>query len=354
MDDTPGRHVLITGASSFAGRRMLMTLLDREPESHVYAVIPEHLIERVRSALGAEAGWPPGLTVLIGDTAALDLGLSGEEWQSLTEKLTDIYHMASIFYLGVDYDEAYHVNVKGTQNALRLASECRQLDRFNHFSTAFVSGNRTGVIMEDELASGQSFRSPFERTKYEAELALESWSSRLSITVFRPSLIVGDSRTGVIDRNRMEGPYMLMKAIVGAPAEVPIPLPGKGEKPLNLVPIDWVCEAMYALSRHPEARGRTFHLTDPNPLSARKIFELVARHARRRPPKGRVPFHLARLVTRLPYLERLLRRHRQFLEDFNHLAIYNSMSTMALLEETPCPAFPSYVEPLVRYMQDEG
>ena len=162
------RVVLLTGLPSFVARVLLQRLMANEPSSTFYAVVPKHLQARLRERL-TTAEWER-LRVFTGDTTAMDLGLSGEEYVELAEHVTDIYHMASIFFLKIDYPEAARVNVKGTKNVLITASDMNNLQRFNHFSTAFVSGKRTGVIMENDLDCGQSFRNAFEKTRFEAEV----------------------------------------------------------------------------------------------------------------------------------------------------------------------------------------
>src|SRR5690606_21449874 len=135
--------------------------------------------------------------------------------------------VASIWWLGVDRDTSELVNVTGTRNVIDAALEMKKLNRLNHFSTAFVAGDRTGVIMEDELDEGQRFRNAYEETKFQAEKALVEARRTIPITIFRPSLIVGDSVTGEIDK--MAGPYYIMNAIVLMPPNVPVLMPGKGD-----------------------------------------------------------------------------------------------------------------------------
>ncbi|MFU8806844.1 MAG: SDR family oxidoreductase [Bradymonadaceae bacterium] len=290
------------------------------------------------------------ITILSGDVASIDLGLSGREYLELIANVTDIYHIASIWYLGVERAEAFEVNVRGARNVIDSAYEMQHLERLNHFSTAFVSGDRTGVIMEDDLVEEQSFRNAYEESKYQAEIAMREAMAHLPISVFRPSIVVGDSRSGEIDK--MAGPYYLMNAIVNMPTVVPILMPGKGDKPLNLVPIDFVCEAMHSISLRDDARGKTFHLSDPNPLSARKVFELVAERAGRRAPIGTFPYRLTKLILKFPYLEKFTRNPRQFMDDFNQLTIYNSINTLEALKSSSfCPPFPSYVDKLVEYIK---
>lgn len=348
-----GRDILLTGFPSFVARRLLETIVDREPDAYIRLLVrPDFVDEAVRRIERMEVD-RSCIDVLSGDVVALDLGLSGTEYLELVANVTDIYHIASIWYLGVDYDEIHRVNVGGARNIIDAAMEMERLERLNHLSTAFVSGDRTGVIMEEELEEDQSFRNAYEETKYQAEVAMREAMSYIPISVYRPTIIVGDSHTGEIDR--LAGPYYLMNAIVQMPTAVPILMPGKGDKPLNLVPIDFVCEAMHTISGKSDTVGQTFHLCDPNPLSAQKIFELVAAEAGKRAPVGHVPYPIAKFFMKFPYLEKLTRSPRQFVEDFNQLTIYNSINaTEALAHEVRCPPFPTYVEQLVEYIKVSG
>jgi nucleoside-diphosphate-sugar epimerase len=174
------------------------------------------------------------------------------------------------------------------------------------------------------------------------------------IAVVRPSTIVGDSRTGEIDR--FDGPYLLVLLVVTSPPDLALPLPGLGDEPLNLVPIDWVARASVALGRNPRSRGRTFHLVDPRPLTARRVFELVARAGGRRGPRGSIPANLARAVLRAPGIDRIAKSPRAFLETLTTQVSYDSRNADELLASLPgdtgaCPPLETYVDKLVEYVQ---
>jgi thioester reductase-like protein len=344
------RDILLTGFPSFVPRRLLQTIFAREPDSFVRLLVRPDFVDRATRRLEAMGADPDRYQILSGDVVALDLGLSGTEYLELLANVTDIYHIASIWYLGADKREIYNVNVEGARNIIDTALEMDHLNRLNHFSTAFVAGQRAGVIMEDELEENQSFRNAYERTKFEAEVAMRRAMEMIPVSVFRPSIVVGDSKTGEIDR--MAGPYFLMNLIVQMPESVPILMPGKGDKPLNLVPVDFVCEAMHRISLQQDSANQTFHLCDANPLSAGKVFEMIAHAAGKRPPVGHVPYNLTKWVMKVPYLEKFTRSPRQFVEDFNHLTIYNSIHTVdALQGDLRCPPFPSYAQNLVDYIK---
>jgi thioester reductase-like protein len=343
---------LVTGFPYFTARRLITKILAADPRAQVLLLVRE----KFREAAEAFAAALPvkerrRLRILIGDVCDIDLGLSGEEYRELAAAVTTIYHVASAYYLRVPRDTALRVNVGGTRHVIELASSCTQLERLCHFSAASVSGTRKGVIMEDELEMRQRFHNAYEETKYRAEVLARDAARRLPVTILRPGIIVGDSRTGEIEK--LDGPYYLIKLIVGSRLDVSLPLPGQGGAPLHLVPIDYVVDAAFALARDPRAVGRTFHLVDPCPLAARRVYELVAERASRRPPKGSIPEGLARAALRLPGLSRLVRVPLDFLESFNHLAFYNCQNTLEVLAPgLVCPPFERYVDNLVRYVRD--
>lgn len=298
-------------------------------------------------------------SILLGDASDMDLGLAGGEYKRLTEELTAIHHTASLYHVGHERAEVARVNVKGTRTALDLGAECGKLRRFVHWSTAQVSGLRSGVILEEELDCGQRFRNPFEETKFEAELLARDFARRIPVTVVRPGIIVGDSKTGEIDRH--DGPYHLLTLILSSPLDVHLPLPGRGAAPLNIVPVDFVVEAASSLAKDPRAAGGTFHLTDPCPFSSRTVYELVAQRAEKKGPRGFIPMApmgLTRALLRAPGLERLTRGARDLIDAFNHVALYNARHAMALLDQgvdgkrIQCPPFDSYVGPLVHHVRD--
>ncbi len=312
------RDILLTGFPSFVSRRLFLSLYQSAPDATFRLLVRPDYVDAARHQLSTmPLTEDADVRILSGDVVAIDLGLSGREYLELVAKVTEIYHVASIWYLGVHRKQTWEVNVVGTQTILDAAYEMKNLKRLNHFSTAFVAGDREGVIMEDELAEGQKFRNAYEETKFEAERLMLAAMDHLPISIFRPSIIVGDSHTGEIDK--LAGPYYLMYAIMLAPPNVPVLMPGKGDKPLNLVPIDFVTDAISIISQKDNAVGKTFHLCDPNPLSAQKVFSLVAEFTGKRAPIRGIPYRLTKALMKFPGVERTMRSPRQFMEDFNQL-----------------------------------
>ncbi len=341
------RTIFITGSTGFIGKRLLRHIAKADPTARIILLVQPKFVQEATQLASRLSG--SRIEILSGDIVDMHLGLAGREYEDLCASVTHIFHLAAILYLGMPREVAWKVNVDGTKNVLELARECTKLERFVHFSTAYVSGDRVGVIAEDELEAGQAFRNAYEETKYEAELVVRKASATMPITIVRPSTVVGDSKTGEIDR--FEGPYYLGMLLVLSPLVVPLPLPGNGVAPLNVVPVDFVVEATWALANSPEAAGRTVHLVDPNPMSARRVYELIAERANRRLPRFNLSARAADWVLRIPGVEKLTRPQRAAINYVNQLAIYNCHTALELLDGkgVRCPPLKSYLEKLIDY-----
>ena len=310
------------------------------------------MMDRARDALDALPHEQRARVNLIpGDAASMDLGLSGKELRSLAKEIDRIHHAAHVSYLGVDRKTAEHVNIDAVREVLELARLCPKLKCLVAHSTAQVAGDRHGVILEAELKSGQRFHNVVEETRARGERMLRAAMDHVPIAVLRPSILVGDSATGEIDR--LDGPYLLFALILTAPPDVAIPLPGRGEAPLPLVPIDYVARAAVAIGRDARAPGRTFHLVDPLPLPARRVFELVAEHGGKRSPRGFIPTNFARAILRTPGIERFAKSPRGLLETLGTDVTFDAASTTELLRGTDirCPPLESYIGRLVEYVK---
>lgn len=348
VPSTLASPVFVTGYPSLVVGRLVRNLVAAGVETHV--LVKDDFEERARADFD---GLAPGLLRLYsGDVVNMDLGLSGAEARGLMDSVRTLFHLAGVYHLGVREREMKLVNLEGTRNALAFARRCKHLERLVHMSTAFVAGNREGVIMEDELDEGQGFRTRYEESKYLAEKLVRRAGEDIPITIARPSLIVGDSRTGEIDT--LEGPHFFMYVLVNLPMDVQFPLPGHGRHPLNIVPADFLVEALQIIAADPAAEGRCFHLTDPNPVSARKVFEMVAELADRKPPRGVLPPSLSGALARMPGLRSSWRSPALLVDIFQRLVLFNAMNTTRIL--TPhglsCPAFPEYAARLVKYMRE--
>jgi thioester reductase-like protein len=340
--------IFVTGYPGFIGKRLVARLAEKKPQARIVLLVQPKFAEA--AARDAQA-LPGKIEILEGDVVQMHLGLSGAEFKRLAEEVTDLWHLAAIYYLGAEREQIRRVNVDGTRNVLELAAAAKHLRRLNHFSTAYVSGDRLGVIAEDELEMGQRFRNAYEETKLQAEILVRRAMADLPATIYRPSIVVGDSRTGEIDR--FDGPYYLAILLVSSPLSVPLPLPGNGVAPLNAVPVDFVVEAAISISENAKAVGKTVHLVDPSPMSARRVYEYIAERAHKKLPPLSFPHRAAEALLKLPFLEKLSRPQRAAIAYVNHLAIYNCRAMLELLDGTgiQCPPLTSYLPRLIEYVE---
>lgn len=340
--------LFVTGYPGFIGKRLVAGLAAAPREAAFRLLVQPKFAEEARRQVRALPK-PSRFEVLEGDVVDMHLGLSGGEYARLCDEVTEIWHLAAISYLGVPKDVARQVNVEGTRNVLELGRDARGLERLCHFSTAFVSGDREGVVCEDELDAGQGFRSVYEETKYQAEKLVRRAAKDLPVVVFRPPIVVGDSKTGEIDR--LDGPYYLSILLVTSPLSVPLPLPGNGSAPLHVVPVDFLVDAVAAIARDGRSVGRTFHIVDPSPMSSRRVYETVAELMHRRISRVDVPARAAEALMKLPFLEKVVRPRRAALGYLNQMVLYNSANTLEVLGDVGlrCPPVTAYLPKLVEF-----
>jgi thioester reductase-like protein len=347
--------ILLTGfPTNYLATRALPALLAGSPDREVRCIVQAKFMDRTTERLRAlPADQRERVRILEGDSSHMDLGLSGQEFTQLTQQVHVIHHCAAVTYLGVERRVAEAANMDGAREVLELAEQATQLRRLVHWSTALVSGARRGYVHESELDARAGFRNVIEETRSRAERIVRDAMERVPTTILRPSIVVGDSRTGEIDR--FDGPYLLVLLMLNAPVELRIPLPGRGDIPLNVVPADYVVRAAMRIVDDERSVGRTFHLVDPQPLSARRVFELIALAAGRPVPRGSVPAQVAAAVLRTPGLERFAHVPRAFLEQLATEVVWDDRNTRELLEgsDIRCPPFESYVETLVGYVREQ-
>ena len=277
--------ILLTGATGFLGRFLLRDLLR---SNHRVAVLVRgghtgSADERVRRALDAarqlSGSRLPTPTILAGDLREPGLGLSPADrgWLARHGRAT-VHAAASLAFHQTPEGEPQATNTDGTRRLLELTAAVG-IREFHHVSTAFVCGDRRGAILEAEPGRGQHFHNDYERSKHEAERLVRN-TPGIRATIYRPAVIVGDSRTGYT--SSYHGLYRFLEladrlAGPGHPTVRPLPLrlPFRGDEPRNLVPVDWVAGAIARLVGRPEWHGQTFHLTAPRPSSVRDITDVA-------------------------------------------------------------------------------
>lgn len=355
-DRGEGEVVLITGAPSLAARELLVRILESESSAVVVLVVLERLLPQVAvqlDELGRETR--DRVEVLSGDVAAIDLGLSGAEYGALTARVTRVHHLAAVSFVGATEENARYTNIGGAAEMVELGRASERLTNIVFHSTAQVSGDRRGLVYEHELDEGQGFISKVQKSRFEAERVMRRAMDELPISILRPTHVVGDSVTGEVDR--LDGIYLLAMLVLGLPGELDVALPKLRPEPIDVVPVDYVVEAAYTIGRHPEAPGKTFHLTSGEELTADRVFQLIARAGGRRvSERTAFPTQVARALSRTPGLKRLLREPGELIRQLSTGARYDTHNARHILDAAgiECPNVESYVETWVEAVRSRA
>src|SRR4051812_35456142 len=281
----PGGLVFFTGFPGFIGRRLVSRLLKDDPEVRVATLVEEKMADDARNC-AEQFDASDRIEVITGDIGERDLGLDKETYDRLTGEMTQAYHLAAIYNLAVPFELAQRVNVDGTGNVLDLCAKASKLERLNYVSTAYVAGMRTGTVYEHELIMGQEHKNHYESTKFQAEVWVRELMDKVPTTVYRPAIVVGDSKTG--ETQKFDGPYYILRTFQRT-GGAPLAQFGRAEAPFNVVPVDFIVDAIAAADDDPGAEGETLHLVDPEPVTASELFKALAREYTEREPKLRVP-----------------------------------------------------------------
>lgn len=352
--------VLLTGFPGFLGSAMMPYLLERYPNETTitcliqskFRALAEHRASEIESQ---DESWKKRIRLLDGDITLDDLGL-GEEYAELQKQSVEVFHFAAVYDLGVTLELGRKVNVDGTKNMLAFAADCPDLNRFQYVSTCYVSGAYEGVFAEDDLVLGQSFNNYYEGTKYLAEVHVQNaMMEGLPTTIYRPAIVVGDSRTGATQK--YDGPYYIIQLLMRQPKALAVltVLPRPSEVEFNIVPRDYVINAMAYLSGREESEGKVYHLSNPHVGNLddllRTIAEATGRHTVRVPvPKGLAKF----AIKNVPGVNWLMRVEAEGLDYFAHPTRYRCEQTVADLEGSgiACPRVTDYIDNIVAFWSE--
>ncbi len=342
---------VVTGGTGFIGRRVVSRLLDTHPDAEVWVLVR-------RSSLGRferlAANWGNRAKPLVGELTEPQLGLSEEAVAELGA-VDHVVHCAAIYDITAGEAEQRAANVEGTRAVIELA---RRLDAtLHHVSSIAVAGDFHGEYTEDDFDIGQQLPTPYHQTKFEAELLVRS-TPGLRYRIYRPAVVVGDSRTGEMDK--VDGPYyffgMLAKLAV-LPRLTPMMLPDTGRT--NIVPVDYVADALVALLHADGGDGQAFHLTSPKTIGLRGIYRGVAAAAGLPPLRGSLPKSVAAPVLKVRGRPRVWRNMvatqlgipGEVLDVVDLTPVFISEKTQKALRGTgiAVPEFGSYAPALWRY-----
>jgi thioester reductase-like protein len=299
-----------------------------------------------------KTGTPPeSFRVLEGDITRENLGLSAADIEVAQGEATVLFHLAAVYDLAVTREVGVRVNVEGTRHVNRFALTLPGLKRYHYVSTCYVAGRRTGLILETELRHEAGFRNFYEETKYLAELEVEALKNELPVTIHRPSVVCGDSRTG--ETAKYDGVYYLINYLRMWPGALSLANIGNADVRLNVVPVDFVVEAMAALASDDASAGQTVQLADPDPLTTEELFDIISRNLAGRESLVTLPAPVVRTTLNLPLNEKMTGLPRVGVPYFFLKQTYDTTRATALLAPRGlrCPRFPDYVPALIDFVE---
>ncbi|MDD5333385.1 MAG: SDR family oxidoreductase [Rhodoferax sp.] len=266
----------VTGATGFIGKRLVKKLLERKG-SVVYFLIrkeSEGKVADLRQYWGASAA---RLVPVFGDLTSRKLGLSTDSLKKLKGQIDHFYHLAAVYDLGADEASQIAVNVEGTRNTVELAKAI-DAGHFHHVSSIAAAGLYEGVFREDMFEEAENYEHPYFMTKHESEKIVRK-ECKLPWSVYRPAMVVGDSQTGEMDK--IDGPYYFFKLIQRMRQLLPPWMPSVGLEGgrINIVPVDFVVEALDTISHKKDIASRCYHLVDPVGYRVGDVLDIFSRAA---------------------------------------------------------------------------
>ncbi|OCB36213.1 short chain dehydrogenase [Mycobacterium malmoense] len=288
---------VVTGGTGFIGRRVVDRLLATRPDARVWVLVRRQSLGRFERLA---ADWGERVKPLVAALPELDLADA-----TLAElgRVDHVVHCAAVYDITAGEADQRATNVEGTRAVIALAQ--RLGATLHHVSSIAVAGEFPGEYTEDDFDVGQRLPTPYHRTKFEAELLVRS-APGLRYRIYRPAVVVGDSRTGEMDK--VDGPYYffgVLARLAVLPSLTPILLPDTGRT--NIVPVDYVADALVALIHADGQDGRTFHLTAPKTVGLRGIYRGVAKAAGLPRARGSLPGSVAAPVLKARGRARVLR-----------------------------------------------
>ena len=341
--------IFFTGFPGFLGTELLPRILSRTDDYALCLVQPKFRAladERARQLAAARPELGGRIRLIEGDlTAALD--------HIPAQDIRELWHLAAVYDLSVSREVGMRVNVTGTQRVLDLAERAPRLERLHYISTCYVSGRYEGRFTEDDLEKGQVFNNYYEETKQLAEIEVRRRMNVIPSTIYRPSVVVGDSATGATQK--FDGPYFVIQWLMRQPRIALLPVVGRPSRyHFNCVPSDFVTGAIEYLSARPASVGKTYALADPRPLTVDETIEVIAEATGRRVVRIPLTKGIAKGALRyVPGLYRLLRIPPAAVDYFMHPTEYDTSNATTDLAESGivAPGLREYAPRLVEFVR---
>ena len=346
--------IFLTGFPGFIAGRLVERLA--KTETQFFLLVQPPFVEKAMEEIEeiAEATNTPleSFVIVEGDITKPNLGISNDDLETIQFETTDVFHLAAVYDLAVSKEIAFDVNLQGTKNVNDIVRSIRNLRRYNYVSTCYVAGKREGDILEIELEHKAGFRNNYEETKYLAEAEVEKLKPTFPVTIYRPSVVVGDSETG--ETAKYDGIYYLINYIRKAPVLLRIMNVGNDQVRLNLVPVDFVVGAIAALASDKHAVGKTIALADPQPLTTAELFDAIAKELTGRKSEFGPPTKLAEWFLNTSISPAITGLPHHGVPYFFISQMYDTRIADDLLRShfITCPRFPDYVGNLLDFVEE--
>jgi nucleoside-diphosphate-sugar epimerase len=232
---------------------------------------------------------------------------------------------------------------------MELLAGLPNLRRLGYMSTTSISGTHKGLFSENDFDTGQKFKNHYESTKFEAERIVREYADRIPTVIFRPTIVVGDSHSGEIEK--IDGPYY---GFVMISRNLHIAIQKSGHTKCHIAPVDFVTDAIAAIYEKPDAAGKVFHVGDPQPMLYDEFFDLVCERWGKFKPLLKLPPKLMGKLLEVPVIEKTFGVLKESFP-YTHLPVeYGFDNMLSALEGTRlrCPSVPEYVDVMIDYYKN--
>ena len=345
--------IFLTGFPGFIAGRLVKQLA--KSDTQFFLLVQKSFIEKAMKEvekIAAESKTPlEHFAIIEGDITKENLGMSAEDLQVVQDETTCVYHLAAVYDLAVAKSIGYAVNVEGTKNINELVKKIKNLQRYNYISTCYVSGKRKGVVREDELTHEAGFHNYYDETKYLAEVEVEKLKADYPVTIFRPAVVVGDSKTG--ETAKYDGIYYVINYLRKFPALFRLINVGNDLVTVNLVPVDFVVDGIVALAKEERAVGKTIALADPNPLTTAEACDEISLAVCGKKSVAKLPPNLMQRILMLPFTPTFSGLPHEGVPYFFSPQTFDTSLSNELLSAhgISCPGFKDYVKTLVKFVE---
>ncbi len=344
----------MTGFPGFIAGRLVEKLTT--PNTQFFLLVQDAFVEKasidiqkIAEMTGVSA---KNFVIITGDITEKNVGMTDADLEVVLNETTDVYHLAAVYDLSVEKELAYKVNVEGTKNVNEIVKNIKNLRRYNYISTCYVAGKRDDVIYENELEHDEGFRNYYEETKYFAEVEVEKLKATHPVTIYRPSVVCGDSKTG--ETAKYDGIYYVIKFLLKFPEVFRLVNVGNKDVRLNLVPVDFVVDAMVALAKDERAVGKTVAVADPKPLTTKEICDSIAESITNKKSVITPPPKVVESFLKSPFSPPLTGLPHSGVPYFFIPQTYDTEIADQLLpaHDVACPSFDEYVGNLVKFVEE--